>query len=434
MLELEQSPTHPQQTNSRVERGQALVEYVLIVVLVALIFGFALAATGPVLGNVFSNAIDDVLRQTQIGLETIPGKEEFWETVTAAFLTPLEEKPLPTNTKADPTTVPTAGPSPTHTPITPTQPPTATRTPSVTPTEWDRLHDFPWYDSVETPTGKWWRTDANINTLGSPWFYQFFPNTNLTNPLQPTPLPNPGDKSTPGVGWLNLNFTGTDTQGWMVGMPAINFSARFNRQVQAADNTNLVIRVYADDDVRVYMGGTLILDQWDNVANSAKWYTVSKNFVGTTDLVIEYRQFTGSSRLYVWAQGSANPDDTYVNGSGNPDTGSFTCGWGQNFNIDGNINGNNSNTELGMWDEFVEGDTALTGLPNNSRCYLELRGGVEFPVSGEPGFPMTRPQMVFWDVWDFKAGVSAWVEVAEYIQDPDPDAPIPSLDRGAYSS
>ena len=37
--------------------GQALVEYALILALLAIAFGVALAATGPAIGNVFCNVV-----------------------------------------------------------------------------------------------------------------------------------------------------------------------------------------------------------------------------------------------------------------------------------------------------------------------------------------------------------------------------------------
>ena len=39
----------------RARSGQALVEYALILVMVAILFAVTLAATGPAIGNVFSN-------------------------------------------------------------------------------------------------------------------------------------------------------------------------------------------------------------------------------------------------------------------------------------------------------------------------------------------------------------------------------------------
>jgi Flp pilus assembly pilin Flp len=41
----------------RAESGQALIEYALILVLVAIALAAALIATGPALGNVFSNTV-----------------------------------------------------------------------------------------------------------------------------------------------------------------------------------------------------------------------------------------------------------------------------------------------------------------------------------------------------------------------------------------
>ena len=42
------------------ERGQALVEYALILVLLAIAFGTALALTGPAIGNVFCNVVHNI--------------------------------------------------------------------------------------------------------------------------------------------------------------------------------------------------------------------------------------------------------------------------------------------------------------------------------------------------------------------------------------
>ena len=41
-------------------RGQAMVEYALILALLAVSFGFAIAATGPAIGNVFCNVVHNL--------------------------------------------------------------------------------------------------------------------------------------------------------------------------------------------------------------------------------------------------------------------------------------------------------------------------------------------------------------------------------------
>jgi Flp pilus assembly pilin Flp len=47
-----------------VKRGQAMVEYMLIAVLVAFAIVVAVSATGPAVGNVFSNTVNSLLGQT----------------------------------------------------------------------------------------------------------------------------------------------------------------------------------------------------------------------------------------------------------------------------------------------------------------------------------------------------------------------------------
>ncbi|HEX2621206.1 MAG TPA: hypothetical protein VHL11_13690, partial [Phototrophicaceae bacterium] len=399
------------------ESGQALVEYVLIVVLVALIFGIALASTGNVIGNVFSNSIDDLLRQTEI-TGTIPGRDDFWNTVTAAFLTPVQEHPLPTNTDAPPTLEPTDGPSPTKTPITPTNPPPPTRTPTLTPTPWDEIHGLDFYDSVDKETLKWWRADANINLMGIPWIGQFYTDTNLTAP-----------DGSPIKGIWKLDFTGNDTTPWVAGKKAINFSAKFTRTIELPPGgRSITIRTLVNDGARVLIDGAVVpgLDNLGHTGTDPVWYIGSQALTaGSHDITVEYRQISGDSRLQVLVQGSgANPDDTGVDAGGNPASTQFACGWAQNFRV----NGNDANTEVGMFDMF-DGDDQ-TQLPQGSRCYLELRGAVTVPST------TVNPQLVFWDVWDLKAPVNAWIEIGEYIQATDPlpggtPAPVPSLNRGA---
>ena len=74
--------------------GQALIEYALILVLVGLAFGFALAATGPVVGNVFSNTVYNLLGQTP-DVREVDRPGDFWLTVTWVADNPVQERPLP---------------------------------------------------------------------------------------------------------------------------------------------------------------------------------------------------------------------------------------------------------------------------------------------------------------------------------------------------
>ena len=52
-----QEPTTTTLPHKPAQRGQALIEYALILVLVVMALVAAVAATGPALGNVFSNTV-----------------------------------------------------------------------------------------------------------------------------------------------------------------------------------------------------------------------------------------------------------------------------------------------------------------------------------------------------------------------------------------
>lgn len=75
--------THPKpKQRTRGVRGQALVEYVLIVALVALAIVAILAITGPAIGNVFSNTVYNLLNQNFTPRAPLTDAE-FWEYATA---------------------------------------------------------------------------------------------------------------------------------------------------------------------------------------------------------------------------------------------------------------------------------------------------------------------------------------------------------------
>lgn len=78
-------------------RGQALVEYALILALLVISFGVVLAATGPAIGNVFGNVVYNVIGQdpalvTPIGTYGVPNS--FWSTVTWVAANGQQETPF----------------------------------------------------------------------------------------------------------------------------------------------------------------------------------------------------------------------------------------------------------------------------------------------------------------------------------------------------
>ncbi|NJO82603.1 MAG: Flp family type IVb pilin [Blastochloris sp.] len=96
MAKIKQSDPHLKQG----ERGQAMVEYALIVVLVSIAMGVALFATGPAIANVFSNVVYNVVgaernvveaQATELAFRGNP--DAFWATVTWVANNPQQETP-----------------------------------------------------------------------------------------------------------------------------------------------------------------------------------------------------------------------------------------------------------------------------------------------------------------------------------------------------
>src|SRR5579871_2633960 len=97
--------------------GQAMVEYALILVLLALAAGVTLAATGPAIGNVFCNVVDNLggseaspkggnCGPQPTDLQSMGGNPAlFWQTVTWVAGHPQTETPFPTPIHRAPTSV-----------------------------------------------------------------------------------------------------------------------------------------------------------------------------------------------------------------------------------------------------------------------------------------------------------------------------------------
>jgi Flp pilus assembly pilin Flp len=108
----------------RGETGQALVEYALILVLVAMALIAALIATGPAIANVFSNTVCNLVGLEDCSPDSLVdiggGPESFWMTVTWVAMNPPVEKPNPTAVNGAATDTPEVPNTFTPTPITAT--------------------------------------------------------------------------------------------------------------------------------------------------------------------------------------------------------------------------------------------------------------------------------------------------------------------------
>jgi Flp pilus assembly pilin Flp len=410
--------SHQRQPRGTDQRGQALVEYALILVLVALAFGLALAATVPSIRGVFERSRTDVVRSTQVS--DIPSRNEFWATVTAnANYNPQRQQGIPTNTRAAPTAVPTDGPSPTPSKTPQPTPTIPTPTPTLTPTQVDRVVDAPIYDSIDNE--KWWRADYNIALGGTPWTVNYYANTSLS-----------GDPVYTALGQMNLDYTFKPGEPPAVGLlSGENFSLRATRKIRLDEAQTIAFQIETDDGARLFVNGNPVTlrradggtDSWKG--QSATLYTgsaaLAANNAGDPSdmhtITLEYYNGCCEGRLrVVITGGSANPDDTLVNAGGDPTDGSALCGWGRPGGTQGV---NDSNTESYMWEEYLGGDQ-----PANMRCYLEWRGAVRIRHN-----QVANPYLIYWDLWDFQGGTEGWLEVAEYIPvDPNATRPVPDRD------
>ncbi len=95
----------------------------------------------------------------------------------------------------------------------------------------------------------------------------------------------------------NVDFRWTD--GAPVGLPADSFSARWTRTVKFSDG-DYQFSVKADDGVRVFIDGTLVLDEWHTVSETTL-YTFTRHLSGKHSVKIEYFEHHGEARaMFDW--------------------------------------------------------------------------------------------------------------------------------------
>lgn len=406
--------------------GQALVEYVLICVLVAILFGVTLAATGDAIGNIFSNTVYNLLGMELRDVEDLAlsrgDPDAFWATVEWLANNPPQEAPIPDNPDVPPTAVPTAGPTPTYTPVTPSPSPTRTPTDAPSPTPNDFAHTAPWLDTIDNPP--WWRVDSSVYIGGDDWLGRYYANTDLSG----APVYEVWNRQIGEQHRWKVNFdwpAGTSPQAsWIHD----NFSIRFTREIYVFDAPLQVkFTTRADDGVRLWIdyaagcasvnsgggstgsdrvytdtdsdGGSaancLIIDNWRNQGTNTK--TVTRTLQpGPHILQLDYYAASGGDNIRLDIEGTrtAHPNDQAFP-SGTPQ-----CNWTQ-------ADTSRANSRSFIWDR----NSSDQNFPANTRCYLELRGSVDFSA-------LTSPKLIFWDAWDLGQNTTVKLEVAEYNPDP----------------
>jgi Flp pilus assembly pilin Flp len=390
----------------RSESGQALIEYALILVLVAIALAAALIATGPALGNVFSNTVYNL-----IGLEGTPqenlgtrgGPAAFWQTVTAVAMNPPEDREFPPNPPKPPEPTASPGPSPTPTEITPTVTPSFTPTLPPSPTPTDMAHLAPFEDPIDHP--EWWRVDSSVWLGGEDWKGVYFANRDLNPPATITRYNGQLGQQYR----FNLNFDwggGPPLAGWTI---SDNFSVRWTRRVYIPENSPAItvnFSILSDDGVRLCVnkpgpdhacsdsGGQVLINQWVSRTFDSGPVTATYTFEpGEHWLTVEYYDATGNAGIRV----DMSSFRSNVLGDTALPSGPANCQWAR-------VTGSQPNTVAFAWEESP---LSGNGFPPNMRCNLELRGYVDISA-------LTTPQMSFWTVWDFKAGTTVSLQIAEY--------------------
>jgi len=397
------APLIQKRLKMRLQRGQALVEYALILALLAIAMAVALAATGPAIADVFSNVICNVAGQEPCGSEVadlspVGDPSAFWQTVTWVASSPRGETPYPTPPERPPTLAPTiGGPSNTNTPVpTRTPVPTFTVGPSHTPA--DRAFYLTYDEHVELdPNSKAnWRLDSGVYLGGDAWVGYYYQNTSFSG--APTIVSN---VSIPGADPLGIAFN------WGTGLPITkdgwtasdNFSVNWVRRIDVpVGGVSVRFDISADDRASLYLCPTeadaIALSGCDQIFNNTASATQTRDLVeGSQWLTLRYVENSGDARvsLNIGQIGGVNPDDIVAGGG--------ECAWGIKTNSD-------SNTLDSMFDENPNSDA----WPGGQVCYLELRGWVDTTGAA-------RPVLSFWDVWDLPAGVNAALQVADYTAD-----------------
>ena len=426
--------------------GQALVEYALILVMVAILFAVTLAATGPAIGNVFSNAVYNLIggnpEDFQNRINTGPGlSENFWATVAWLEDHPPEERAIALNNPLPPPPPPTEGPTPTSTPISPTPAPTNTQTATASATPRDKQHVAPWLDMINTPD--WWRVDSSV-WLGSDQFHgDYFGNASLNG--NPAYQLWHGELGIDQKDLININFNWPSGSGPIGGGFATdNWSVRWTRQLYVPAQPAQPLQVNftvttggGQDGARLWLyprdGGTdpqagcssvasgggatgtaatyadgqspsgsatdcLLIDAWRDNAESLN---VTRTLQPNTFYILQmdYYKRTGNSvvRLDINGTSTGNKNDASLVAGQSPQ-----CAW---YHADTT----RSNSDAFIWEDA---NTNILDFPQNNICYLELRGFVEFSA-------LTNPKLIFWDVWDLaNSNTDVWVDVAQYAPPP----------------
>lgn len=446
-------------------QGQALVEYVLILILIVLALLFVIQLTGAAIGNLFGDTVFQLRGATfDPNLMSDNVATSYYSTLTAAAANPLV---IPTtNLTRTPTDTPEGWVAPESTsettpdPSLPTQTPTLVVTPPTPPPPIpDMVFPFPYNDPIDNPEN--WRVEEEFWLGPQDWYGWYFPGTQLDYSGASAALAawNSELYGIAATGVLNFPKSSFNTwqtsatgpiENWPTASPYNNFSIRFQREITIDEEATVRFTAQYDDGFRLWLmspgqdtdtcsatGRTsgdpystglaygpdssyptdcLLIDDWrpnGHVVTKSVTRTLAP---GTYILQVDYFEVSSYTRLALTAGVLSNPDDTVVNNAGAPVEGTINCGWAQTQNAD------DANTLYYNWISYPNNE-----IPQYMQCHLELRGYI--PIEPEsPLNPDFSPEFVFWDLWHMDStATSTWVEFAVY--EPDIDSPTLALNR-----
>lgn len=408
--------------------GQSLVEYALIAALVMLALIAALIATGPAIGDVFSNSVASIVGGDPGGVEGAP--TDFWKTVTwIAQQTPLDDI-SGTNVPAIASDTPIGyfatdpPPLPSDTVI-----PSPTFTPSHTPE--DESWELTYKDSADAED--WYRLTSNTYVGLQAWTARYYQDNLSGSVEEPLEFRNLRYTTSyyqePGT---EIFFTpSTDipriTERW--------FSVQLRREIWISrqdarlnfqiTNVGGGVRLYYQDNgvCKDFEPGSnargsettspcMIIDEWNDAPQAELSgavtfpYDGSDTFTGPYVLYLEYYNRANPPNLNLNIESARiNDDDDGLNGE------PVSCHWGR-------YEGDRSNVRPFAWNSAMGLDG--NNFPRNQKCHLELRGYIELTPNDqlvEDGGP-TTPTLTFWHIWDLNSDTSLRLEVGSYNPTP----------------
>lgn len=367
-------------------RGQALIEYALILVLAFIGLIAVLALTTPVVGNVFSYTVYNLLGQTTTPQEPL-SVGEFWDQVTAVASFTPETVNLITNTPLPSTVVPSPVPSNTPTPMTPSPTPSDTHTPGPSPTPSDQDYGYPFNDDGTNEDN--WQTDSfpDLFEENGPWAAEYW-HSNNNNPggcnngsqfNATTGTTSRPPQATAQVDKIFFPNPDNPVNYWQTTgdrpHPSVNtdFCSRFENTFYVPAGTYRVIYRH-DDGVRVYVidsnGNTRIINDWNYIDDNYREYEWNNTVSENKTFRIVHRDTGGAARLEVrLEQSSLSSDDN--------------CTW--------DLSDERPRTPPSSWD-----DSPYAEYQNNQHCTLRLRGTINLAGA-------TRPHLEFWEAYELDA-------------------------------